>query len=147
MVFRYLGLMSPCDTRSSFTGALLPGPLGPAKSSSLDRSPRTAPEASVCYSRRGQTTGVRGPPAREGHAPAHSSLQRVPNRKRRAGEGQGHPRHPESKNKPRDATREGTSFLSAPIPSGSDLTSCHTSKAQAPCSGAATPPGFIYFVS
>lgn len=36
---------------------------------------------------------------------------------------QGHPRHPESKNKPGDATA-GTNFLPGPTASGSDLTSC-----------------------
>ena len=58
------------------------GQRGRASSSSLDRSPRTAPEAGFCCSRRGQTTGVHGPPAGQGHTRAHASLQRVPNRKR-----------------------------------------------------------------
>lgn len=111
---------------------LLPGQRAGARSSPSRGTPEP-PGGWFLLQPPGTNNRCAGAAHGEGHAPAHASLQWVPNRKLRCGE-QGHPRHPESKNKPGDATA-GTSFLPAPTASGSDLTSC-----RAPPQEADPPP-------
>lgn len=142
---------APCLGPSLLVGALRASAEGPSCQGSgserglILQEPQSRPEGLVSVPAVGQTTGARGPPPGEGHTPAHASLQWLPNRKLQCGE-QGHPRHPESKNKPGDATA-GTSFLPAPMASGSDLTSCRTPKMLTPPQPLPLPPHpTLYFL-
>lgn len=100
------------------------GAVGRSEELLLPRNPRAARRlvSVTATAAGGQTTGVHGRPtgrATRRPTPRSSGCQTG---SLQCGE-QGHPRHPESKNKPGDATA-GTSFLPGPKASGSDLTSC-----------------------
>lgn len=102
-------------------GPLLRASSDGVRNSSLGRDPRRPKGWFLSYQTRTNNRCARAPAGATRRPPPHSS--ELPNRKLRCGGRQGHPRQPESKNRPRHVTPPGERAPASAHPTASALTS------------------------